>query len=55
VFLLKEPQKGKLSDQYTGLHTVLEILPNNNVKTQFYNRTRLVHIDKLKVSHIDSG
>jgi len=55
VFLLKEPQKGKLSDQYTGPHTVLEILPNNNVKLQFYNRTRIVHIDKLKISHIDPG
>jgi len=55
VFLLKEPQKGKLSDQYTGPHTVLEILPNNNVKIQFFNRTRIVHVDKLKISHIDPG
>jgi len=55
VFLFKKPQKRKLSDQYTGPHTVLEILPNNNVKIQFFNRTRIVHIDKLKISHIYPG
>lgn len=53
VFLLKEPAKGKFSDQYIGPYKVLEILPNNNVKIQFKsNRTRIVHTNKLKLSHI---
>lgn len=55
VFLLKEPQKGKFSDQYTGPYKVIEILPLNNVKILFQNRPRIVHMDKLKLSHIDPG
>lgn len=55
VFLLKEPQKGKFADQYTGPHKVLEILPNHNVKIQYGNTTRVVHSNKLKITHIDPG
>ncbi|KAL6419359.1 hypothetical protein ACFW04_011440 [Cataglyphis niger] len=32
VFLLKEPARGKFSDQYTGPHEVIEILPQYNKK-----------------------
>lgn len=48
VYLLKEPARGKFADQYTGPHTVLEILDRNNAKIQYKGRTRLVHINKLK-------
>jgi len=49
VYLLKEPVKGKLADQYTGPHEVLEILDNNNIKIAIgKDRTRIVHGDKLK-------
>ena len=49
VYLLKEPVKGKLTDQYTGPHEILEILRNNNVKIAINsNRTRIVHSNKLK-------
>jgi len=34
VYLLKEPIKGKLSDQYTGPHVILEVLPNRNVSSR---------------------
>lgn len=51
AFLLKEPRKGKLSDQYLGPYTIVEILRNNNVKIDLGNgRTRVVHMDKLKLS-----
>jgi len=47
--LLKEPIKGKLVDQYTGPHEVLEILDNNNIKIAISkDRTQTVHGDKLK-------
>jgi len=49
VYLLKEPIKGKLSDQYTGPHVILEILPNHNVRIAVgSNKTRVVHENKLK-------
>lgn len=47
VFLLKEPTT-KLGDQYTGPYVVLEILCNNNVKIQIQNRTKVVHMNKLR-------
>jgi hypothetical protein len=51
VYLFKEPQKNKLSDQYTGPHKVLEIRDKNNVKIDLgNNKIKIVHIDKLKLS-----
>jgi len=55
VYLLKEPQKGKFSDQYTGPYKILEILPLNNIKILFQNRPRVVHADKVKLAHVDPG
>lgn len=52
VYLLKEPRKGKLADQYTGPHTVLGIIPPRNVKIDYYGKTRIVHTDKLKISKL---
>lgn len=51
VFLLKEPNKGKLSDQYTGPYSIIKILPKNNVQIKINDkRTRVVHSDKLKIA-----
>lgn len=51
VYLLNEPAKGKLGDQYTGPHTILEKLPNHNVKISLSkNRSKIVHEDKLKIA-----
>lgn len=55
VFLLKEPRKGKFSDQYIGPYRITEILPLNNVKIFVGTRPRVVHIDKLKLAHVDPG
>lgn len=49
IYLLKEPQKGKLGDQYTGPYRILEILGNHNVKIAISaHKSRIVHQDKLK-------
>lgn len=49
ICLLKEPVKGKLGDQYTGPHEILEILKNHNVKIALSrNKTKIVHQDKIK-------
>ncbi|KAL6440856.1 hypothetical protein ACFW04_003346 [Cataglyphis niger] len=51
VYLLKEPSKSKLGDQYTGPYRVIEVLKNNNVKIAISrHKTRIVHADKLKFS-----
>lgn len=54
VFLLKEPSKGKLSDQYTGPHLVLDILPNSNARISYKGKSRIVHLNKLKISKLNS-
>ena len=51
VYLLKEPSKGKFSDQYTGPYKVLEILQNQNVKIEVKGLPRTVHLNKLKLTH----
>ncbi|KAL6417715.1 hypothetical protein ACFW04_012557 [Cataglyphis niger] len=51
VYLLREPTKGKLGDQYIGPYKITEILGNNNVKIAISrHKTRIVHADKLKFS-----
>jgi len=50
VYLLKEPQKGKLGNQYTGPYEISEIIGNNNVRLDIgKGRKRTVHTDKLKI------
>jgi len=49
--LLKEPNKGKLEDQYVGPYKILEMLRNHNAKLEIgRNKTRIVHVNKLKPS-----
>jgi His(2)-Cys(2) zinc finger./Integrase core domain. len=55
VFLLKGPKPGKFGDQYTGPHKVLEILSKGNVRIQLKKNTKVVHINRLKYSHIIQG
>lgn len=51
VYLLKEPTKGKLGDQYIGPYRIIELLNNHNVKLAISNsKTRIVYSDKLKIS-----
>lgn len=51
VYLLKEPNKSKLGDQYIGPYKIISLLSNHNVKLAISrNKTRIVHEDKLKAS-----
>lgn len=54
VYLLKEPQKGKLDRQYTGPHRIIQILPNHNAEIAYKNTTRIVHTNKLKIAKAPS-
>ncbi|KAI4473237.1 hypothetical protein M0802_016235, partial [Mischocyttarus mexicanus] len=49
IYLLKQPTT-KLGNQYSGPHQILEVLPNNNLKISYKNRTRIVHKDKVKIA-----
>jgi hypothetical protein len=51
TYIIKEPKKGKLSDQYKGPYKITKILPNNNVIIKLSERKeRITHMDKLKIS-----
>jgi len=51
VYILKEPVKGKLSNQYKGPYKLVEVLKNHNVKIAVSrNKYRIVHEDKIKLS-----
>jgi len=51
VYLLKEPNKGKLADQYVGPYKILELSKNHNAKIEISrDKTRTVHTNKLKPS-----
>ena len=53
VFLLKGPKPGKFGDHYTGPHRILEVISKNNIKIQFKGNSKVVHANRLKVSHIN--
>lgn len=55
VYLLREPKKGKFSAQYKGPYPIVELLPHNNIKILLHDSPRIVHADKLKHAHMDSG
>jgi hypothetical protein len=56
VYIIKEPKKGKLSDQYKGSYEITKILPNNNVIIKLSKRKeRIIHMDKLKISRMKAS
>ena len=55
VYLLKEPNRDKLGDQYVGPYEIIEVLDRNNVKLAISsNKNKTVHIDKIKLAHSDT-
>lgn len=48
VYLLKEPTRGKLGDQYLGPYKILEMLRNYNVKLAISTRKSRIVQNKLK-------
>ena len=53
VYLLSGPKPGKLGDHYSGLHKVLEILSKTNINIQIKNSSKVVHANRLRISHIN--
>ena len=53
VFLLKGPKPGKFGNNYTGPRRILEVISKNNIKIKFKGNSKVVHANRLKVSHIN--
>ena len=53
VFLSRGPNPGKFGDHYTGPHKILELINKNNVKIQFKENSKIVHANRLRISHIN--
>ena len=53
VFLLKGPKPGKFGDHYTGPHRILEVISKSNVKIKFKGFSKIVHANRLRISHIN--
>lgn len=53
IFLLNEPKKGKLGDQYSGPHIITDILPNGNIKILIKGKLKIVHPNKIRKTKRD--
>ena len=42
-----------LCNQYTGPHEVLDVLEKRNVKIKIKGRPTVVHVNRIKISHIN--
>ena len=52
VFLSKGGKIKKLDSHYTGPYEILEVLGNGNVKISYKGKPTVVHINRLKRSHV---
>ena len=52
VFLLEEGKMHKFVNQYAGPFEVLEILGQGNVKIRIKNNSKVVNLNRLKLSQI---
>ena len=52
VFLLKGGKIKKLDSHYTGPYEILEVLGKGNVKISYKGKLTVVHINRLKRSHV---
>ena len=52
VFVLIEPRKGKFGDQYSGPHTILEVIPSQNLKISWKGKTKIIHANKARLGRI---
>ena len=53
VCLLKGGKIKKLDNQYTGPHEVLDVLGKGNVKINIKGKPIVVHVNRIKRSHIN--
>ena len=52
VFLLNGGKIKKLYNHYTGPYEILEVLGKGNVKISYKGKSTVVHINRLKRSHV---
>ena len=52
VFLLKGGKIKKFDSHYTGPYEILEVLGKGNVKISYKGKPTVVHITRLKRSHV---
>ena len=52
IFVLIEPRKGKFGDQYSGPHTILEVIPSQNLKISWKGKTKIIHANKARLGRI---
>ena len=53
VFLLRGGKIKKLDNQYTEPHEVLDVLGKGNVKIDIKGKPTVVHVNRIKRSHIN--
>ena len=52
AFLSKAGKIKKLDNHYTGPYEILEVLEKGNVKISYKGKPTVVHINRLKRSHV---
>ena len=49
VFLENDPKPHKFEDRFTGIHKVIEILPNENIRITYKKGTEIIHANRLRL------
>ena len=52
IFVLIEPRKGKFGDQYSGPHTILEVIPSQNLRISWKGKTKIIHANKARLGRL---
>ena len=53
VFLQSGPKPGKFGDHYSGPYKILELINKNNVRIRIKKSDKIVHLNRLRISHIN--
>ena len=55
IFLLSRPKPDKFGDHYRGPHKILEVINKSNIKIQFEGNGKILHANRLRISHINQA
>ena len=53
MFLLSGQKPGKFGNQYSGPFKIVEVITKNNLKIQTNKGPKMVHANRLRISHIN--
>ena len=53
VFLQSGPKPNKFGDHYSGPYKILQVLNRNNIKLEIKGKNKIVHANRLRISHIN--